>query len=313
MPLPDHIRSSSLPSALQSPSAHALAGVFASGLAYVATCAASQCVQFHVLHVHTGLRVAPQLLGVATVAAASIAAVKVGDAVAGETQRGPSPTAAIVGATCFLALGGRFWRLSPSGLANVGALADTARGSLPATLKYATKYERETIQELGRRFGCHSCGARPLLRRSGPNALSYIADHQPPLSVVRTANEAAWRRLLGWRVTQRFYPQCTACSGKQAKLLSERANLAKQLGSARKALAARTTASAAVVHWPSPLRPWYAVGVALELLRCAVPESLREADAGLARWWKGVARASAVAFRDGIHQARVGLAERSAQ
>ena len=263
-----------------------VASVAASGFAFAATCAMSQCVQLHALRVHTGHRFAPTVLGAATVMAASVASVQVGDAVADGDVGPPSPAAAIFGVATFVALGGRFWRLSPSSLANLGALADTARGSLPATLAYATRAEREMIQTLGRRFGCHSCGARPLLRGAG--SLSFIADHQPPLASVRVANAALWRRLLGWRVQQRFYPQCGACSSKQAALLSERAALTRRLGSVRKALAVRGTAPAAVLHWPSPLRPQYAVGAVLAALSRVAPEPRKEADAAVSaavvRW-----------------------------
>lgn len=261
----------------------AAAGVAASGVTYMAVCAASQLAQLSLLGVHTGHRVMPTLLGVTTVAVASAASVLVGDVVAGVSRRHASPTAALVGVACFIGLGGRFWRLSPSGLAHLGALSDTARGSLPATVAYATRAEREAIQALGRRFGCHSCGARPLsILRPAPFA--FVADHQPPLASVRVANAAAWRRLLGRTVSQRFYPQCTSCSGKQAALLSERASLAKTLGSARKAFfdaSHRGTQSVAVLHWPSPLRPHYAVGAVLEALSHAAPASRAKADAAL--------------------------------
>ena len=41
---------------------------------------------------------------------------------------------------------GRFWRLSPSSLTSLGAFSDTARASLPATLKYASASERAAVK-----------------------------------------------------------------------------------------------------------------------------------------------------------------------
>ena len=275
------------PPATRSPSTEVapLCSVASSGVAFIGACAASQLAQLTLLNVHTGsrwiggLRVAPSLLGVCTVGAASVASVAVGEAVAsalsGDKSKRPdvhASTTALLGAACFLGLGGRFWRLSPSGLADLGALANTARGSLPASLAYANRAEREAIQALGRRFGCHSCGARPLLPLG--KSMSFIADHQPPLASVRLANAALWRRIFGLQLSQRFYPQCVTCSGKQAVLLAERSARIKQLGSTRRALQVADSASAAVFHAPSLLRPQYAVGALLEGLAQFAPDAV---------------------------------------
>ena len=101
----------------------------------------------------------------------------------------------LLGGACFLALGGRFWALSPSSLSTLGAFANTKKGSLPATLAYATAAKRSEIQQLGRRFGCHTCGARPW-PLWGRAQLRYNADHMPPLAEVKVMNQELWRRVL---------------------------------------------------------------------------------------------------------------------
>jgi hypothetical protein len=95
-------------------------------------------------------------------------------------------------------------------------------GSLPATLAYATDAQRQTLATLGRRFGCHTCGAtRVELTRAGAAAKSgllrgdvpsWVADHMPPVKYVALRNQMLWRRLTGCTVTQRFFPQCSKCS-----------------------------------------------------------------------------------------------------
>ena len=298
-----------------SPSPHAaLCSVASGGITFIGTCTASQLAQKALLNIHTGsrwiagVRLVPSLLGACTIGAASVASVVVGEAVAGAIDdnqhlRRPHSHAsvtAVLGAACFLGFGGRFWRLSPSGLADLGALANTARGSLPATLAYATKAEREAMQVLGRRFGCHSCGARPLFG----STVKYIADHQPPLATVKLANAAIWRRVLGLQVTQRFYPQCVTCSGKQATLLAERTALINKLGSTRRALQAGTV-SPSVFHMPSPLRPRYAVGAMLEGLARIAPDAVELVNAKAAHVVEPLERAFVAAKKEALHQLRV--------
>lgn len=280
-----------------------VAGVAAGAVAFPASCAISQRAQLG-LGVHTGTRLptwlggarlTPTLLGALTVCGASIGAVSAAERVAAAidpagNRRSSRPAAAtaLTGIACFVGLGGRFWRLSPSCLADLGALADTARGSLPATARYASLREREAIQALGRRFGCHSCGVRPFF-----SSLAFIADHQPPLSRARLASAAPWRRLLGRPVvSHRFYPQCAACSSKQAALLAERTALARRLGSARRALAAPTTATGAVFHLPSPMRPPYAAGALLAAIALMAPEVLDAAEHAIARARHALMRAA---------------------
>ena len=317
--------------------APAYAAATASGTCtFMTTAALAQALQLR-LGVHTGtrtlgLRVLPSLLGMCTVAAASIASVEaaawaaaaaaaaaVGERVPLRRVRATHGTtyasSVVLGGACFLALGGRFRALSPSSLSSLGAFANTKKGSLPATLAYATRSERSTIQELGRRFGCHTCGARPwpLWARA---QLRYNADHMPPLAEVKVMNQALWRRVFSapvratleplylgtfgppssWlcprpqlcpqpqlvgpaQVRQRFYPQCTGCSLKQARLLGERTALARKLGSPRHTLGgAAVSASAAVFHAPSLRRPAHGVGALLAIASLVAPGAFEAVD-----------------------------------
>ena len=249
----------------------------AATLAFMSSLSLSQTLQLH-LGIHTGsrwlgLRVLPNLLGGVTVAAGSLAALWASDATSTTfghaVSHDKSPQSPVLlGAACFLACGGRFWALSPSSLSTLGAFARTARASLPATLKYATSTERATIQQLGRRFGCHTCGAR-LLSSNG----RFNADHMPPLSEVKRANSALWRRLLSRPMRQRFYPQCTDCSNLQGALLSERSSLINKFGNVR--LAARaTTAVAAVRPRFTSLRPYHGVGGVLSGFKVAADQGM---------------------------------------
>jgi hypothetical protein len=264
--------------------------------AFVTTAAAAQAAQL-LLGVHTGtrilgLRLVPSLLGACTVAAASVASVEVAAwaavaaaaAAAGErvplkrADGTPSPTSSVLlGGACFTALGGRFWALSPSSLSTLGAYANTAQASLPATLAYASGAERTAIQQFGRRFGCHTCGARPWLLR-GRTRLRYHADHMPPLAEVKVMNRQLWRRVLSAPVQQRFYPQCSSCSSKQGRLLAERTALARKLGSPRLTFRGAVSTSAAVFHAPSLRRPPHAVGAVLAVAWLAAPGVFEAAD-----------------------------------
>ena len=258
--------------------------VAAGGAAWCASSIAWQALQIplcvHTGTRHFGVRLLPRLFGVATVSSGSVAALCAADAVAGAGGRdrhhntASAPAAAVVGILSFLALGGRFWALSPSGLSSLGAFSSIAAGSLPATLAYATPSERAAIQEIGRRIGCHACGMRPLLTSRAPR---FIADHQPPLSEVKRTNRALWRRVLAQPVRQRFYPHCESCSLKQAALLREREALIRRLG-ARRAAGTATAARPAVMHLPSLRRPWHTVGIGLGLMALFTPACFDYAD-----------------------------------
>lgn len=207
--------------------APAYAAATASGTCtFMTTAALAQVLQLR-LGVHTGTRtlglcVLPSLLGMCTVAAASIASVEaaawaaatVAAAAVGErvplrrvraTHGTTYASSVVLGGACFLALGGRFRALSPSSLSSLGAFANTKKGSLPATLAYATRSQRFKIQELGRRFGCHTCGARPW-PLGGRAQLRYNADHMPPLAEVKVMNQALWRRVLSAPVRATLEP-----------------------------------------------------------------------------------------------------------
>jgi hypothetical protein len=114
-----------------------------------------------------------------------------------------------------VALGGRFWAVAPSSYTHLGSFA---RGSLPATARYAAPSQRQQIEKMGRLLGCHTCGSRRLLQRV--DAHQFVGDHMPPKSVADQMNRAAWRRILHRKVSFRFYPQCIVCSSKQGSLLS---------------------------------------------------------------------------------------------
>ena len=51
------------------------------------------------------------------------------------------------------------------------------------------------------------------------NGVNFIADHMPPQAVTKQMNERWYRKWLGIKVKQRFFPQCIHCSGVQGGLL----------------------------------------------------------------------------------------------
>ena len=121
----------------------------------------------------------------------------------------------VVGLLCFKLLGGRYWSVAPSSYTHVGSYA---RGSIVATDQYATPVQRLAVQRLGRRFGCHTCGRKPLPFL--PSKITFIGDHQPPKSVAYQLNQQWFRRLLGRKIPFRFYPHCVTCSNKQGGILA---------------------------------------------------------------------------------------------
>jgi hypothetical protein len=116
----------------------------------------------------------------------------------------------LVGGTIFFLLGGRFRSVLASDLCYLGAYA-RREFSLPATLDYATAAERMKIQIFGKRQGCHSCGTR--------KSETFIADHQPPIAIVKreTSSSPLFRKI--FPMTQRFFPQCLPCSQRQGQSL----------------------------------------------------------------------------------------------
>ena len=117
--------------------------------------------------------------------------------------------ASICGLTAYAVLGGRLTSLSPSNLSSVGAFGRRS-ASLQASRSYATDAQRRQLADLGRRFGCHTCGVK--------QSFQWIADHQPPQKIAALRDARWWKRLpfLGAPTSQRFFPQCAPCSQKQA-------------------------------------------------------------------------------------------------
>ena len=102
----------------------------------------------------------------------------------------------------FLLFGGRFRAVLPSDLFRPGSFARQSIAA-PKGHEYATRVEKEAVQAIGKRHGCHSCGRR---------AARYVADHQPPSAVVERGGNA---------LEQRFYPQCFDCSNRQGGSLAK--------------------------------------------------------------------------------------------
>ncbi|AKJ03634.1 putative lipoprotein [Archangium gephyra] len=75
-----------------------------------------------------------------------------------------------------------------------------ARESIPARGpgRDFTVAEREAVNELGRKYGCHTCGTRNPGTKSG----DFIPDHQPPSQLAPGQ-------------PQRLFPHCKACSLRQ--------------------------------------------------------------------------------------------------
>jgi RHS repeat-associated protein len=80
-----------------------------------------------------------------------------------------------------------------------------ARGSIRARgpERDFNEVERQKIDRLGNRDGCHTCG----VREPGTKSRHYVPDHQPPTSVLRGGS-------------QRLFPQCLACSRDQGLRLA---------------------------------------------------------------------------------------------
>ncbi|KAL7473691.1 hypothetical protein ACHAXS_014165 [Conticribra weissflogii] len=105
----------------------------------------------------------------------------------------------------------------------------TARGSFarigipaPPNFNYATSSQRRTLERIGKWWGCHTCGSRMLFSNiADKHVPKFHGDHIPPVSVAKQMNERWFRRKSGWKVSQKFYPQCRNCSNKQGGLLSK--------------------------------------------------------------------------------------------
>lgn len=117
----------------------------------------------------------------------------------------------------------RFSSLSPSSYTARGSFA---RVGIPASpnFNYATRLQREKLERIGRWFGCHTCGSRMIFSDLKKNTPRFHGDHIPPVSVAKQLNGRWYRQALGWKVPQKFYPQCRNCSNKQGGMLSKAVN-----------------------------------------------------------------------------------------
>jgi hypothetical protein len=52
-------------------------------------------------------------------------------------------------------------------------------------------------------------------------AFRFVGDHQPPKAIAEQLNRRLHRRLLNWKVSYRFFPQCRDCSSIQGGILSK--------------------------------------------------------------------------------------------
>jgi hypothetical protein len=80
----------------------------------------------------------------------------------------------------------------PSSVLTLGVFANGGnmlRRSVMSTSAVATDAQRQKIQSLGRRFGCHHCGSRQLFSRA-----TFIADHMPPTKQANEMADAWWRK-----------------------------------------------------------------------------------------------------------------------
>jgi hypothetical protein len=127
----------------------------------------------------------------------------------------------LLGLVTFKLLGGRFWAISPSSYTHLGSFA---RWSIPCKDAYATANQRAMIEQMGRRWGCHTCGSRMLMpnKSIANKSFRFVGDHMPPKSVAEQMNKSLWRRLgISPKVQFRFYPQCVSCSNSQGSILSK--------------------------------------------------------------------------------------------
>jgi hypothetical protein len=131
----------------------------------------------------------------------------------------------ILGLLTFKILGGRFWAISPSSYTHLGSFS---RWSIPCGENYATAGQRSMIEQMGRKWGCHTCGSHMLFKSSsqqGSQSFRFVGDHMPPKSVAQEMNRS-WLRRVGLlpKVQFRFYPQCVSCSNIQGSILSKASN-----------------------------------------------------------------------------------------
>lgn len=71
------------------------------------------------------------------------------------------------------------------------------KGAVLSTSKVATPTQRQMIQILGNRYGCHQCGSRQIFAAKR----GFIADHMPPTSFVERLNDVWWRKKFNIKVS----------------------------------------------------------------------------------------------------------------
>ena len=112
------------------------------------------------------------------------------------------------GVVLFRALGGRFRSVLPSNLMRPGVFATEWIPALREA-EHASPGEREIIQALGKKNGCHTCGTRTVEK--------FVADHQPPSRLLNNHRNPISEPD---PLMQRFYPQCKKCSNVQGGILA---------------------------------------------------------------------------------------------
>ena len=229
---------------------------FVGAFAFGSTLATSTLIQQRLLRISTGTRprFIPSSVGILSVSAASLAShygaiysygattskkeTKIVDqfksyknivatSIEPTLDMRHSLRVAFVGLIVFKLMAGRFWAVAPSSFTSLGSFA---RASLPASSNsYASSSQRAAIERIGSLSGCHTCGSRMMF--SIGKKVSFHADHMPPNAVVKQMNENWFRKKTGMFVKQRFYPQCTNCSGIQGGILASASNELKKFKS----------------------------------------------------------------------------------
>ncbi|EED94864.1 predicted protein [Thalassiosira pseudonana CCMP1335] len=71
----------------------------------------------------------------------------------------------------------------------------TARGSFarigipaPPNFNYATRSQRDKLEQIGKWWGCHTCGSRMIFSNLRSNKPKFHGDHIPPVSVAKQMN-----------------------------------------------------------------------------------------------------------------------------
>ena len=109
-----------------------------------------------------------------------------------------------LGILAFKLMGGRFWSIAPSSFTAPGSFAQFKSGCIPAkSTSYATPSQKELLNQMGQKYGCHTCGTRNryFWQRGG----FFVADHMPPNSVVISRAASNKRFLFAPPNDQQFF------------------------------------------------------------------------------------------------------------